>query len=126
MAGILYLIPNTLGEEHREVQLATVLPHDTIQQASQLRYWIVENAKTARALLKAISTHAPLICPLQEMNMSEWRGPNKEHQQKNQAPDVKKLLKEMMKTKLCYVLQFEMSTNFKSLMWMVMGLRQKE
>ena len=73
MAGTLYLIPNTLGDEHRETQLPHVLPKDTIHQASQLRYWIVENAKTARALLKAIDSHAPLICPLQEMQMSEWR-----------------------------------------------------
>ena len=96
MAGTLYLIPNTRGHEHSETQLTTVLPQDTILQASQLRYWIVENAKTARALLKAISTHTPLICPLQEMSMSEWRGPNKEHQQKNQTSDVKKLLQPLL------------------------------
>lgn len=96
MAGILYLIPNTLGDEHREEQLHNVLPSDTIQRAAQLRYWIVENAKTARALLKAVSSHAPLICPLQEMSMAEWRGPNKEHQQKNQTPDVKKLLQPLL------------------------------
>lgn len=96
MAGTLYLIPNTLGDEHRETQLPHVLPKDTIHQASQLRYWIVENAKTARALLKAIDSHAPLICPLQEMQMSEWRGPAKEHQQKNQTPDVKKLLQPLL------------------------------
>ena len=46
MAGILYLIPNTLGDEHREEQLSRVLPIDTIERAAQLRYWIVENAKT--------------------------------------------------------------------------------
>lgn len=96
MAGTLYLIPNTLGDEHREAQLPHVLPKDTIHQASQLRYWIVENAKTARALLKAVDSHAPLICPLQEMQMSEWRGPAKEHQQKNQTPDVKKLLQPLL------------------------------
>jgi 16S rRNA (cytidine1402-2'-O)-methyltransferase len=42
--------------------------------ASQLRYWIVEDAKTARALLKSIDTLTPLVCPIQEMHMSEWRG----------------------------------------------------
>jgi 16S rRNA (cytidine1402-2'-O)-methyltransferase len=78
MAGILYLIPNTLGDDAREDQLSSVLPKDTIERASQLRYWIVENAKTARALLKAIGTQSPLICPMQEMQMSEWRGPGKE------------------------------------------------
>ena len=78
MAGILYLIPNTLGDDAREDQLSSVMPKDTIYQASQLRYWIVENAKTARALLKAVGTQSPLICPMQEMQMSEWRGPGKQ------------------------------------------------
>ena len=78
MAGILYLIPNTLGDDAREDQLSSVLPKDTIERASQLRYWIVENAKTARALLKAVGTQSPLICPMQEMQMSEWRGPGKQ------------------------------------------------
>ena len=78
MPGTLYLIPNTLGDEDRESQLNHVLPHDTIERASQLRYWIVENAKTARALLKAVGSQSPLICPIQEMQMTEWRGPGKE------------------------------------------------
>jgi 16S rRNA (cytidine1402-2'-O)-methyltransferase len=43
--------------------------------ASQLTHWIVEDAKTARALLKSIDTLAPLACPIQEMQMTEWRGP---------------------------------------------------
>ena len=76
MAGILYLIPNTLGDDAREDQLSSVLPKDTIERASQLRYWIVENAKTARALLKAVGTQSPLICPMQEMQMSDWHGPS--------------------------------------------------
>ena len=50
MPGTLYLIPNTLGDDDRESQLNHVLPRDTIEKASQLRYWIVENAKTARAV----------------------------------------------------------------------------
>ena len=78
MPGTLYLIPNTLGDDDRESQLNHVLPRDTIERASQLRYWIVENAKTARALLKAVGSQSPLICPIQEMHMTEWRGPGKE------------------------------------------------
>ena len=46
MSGTLYLIPNTLGDDAREEQLSSVLPIDTIMRAAQLRYWIVENAKT--------------------------------------------------------------------------------
>ena len=72
--GTLYLVPNTLGDHARQEQLASVLPSETISQAAKLQYWIVEEAKTARAFLKAIETVTPLICPLQEMQMSEWRG----------------------------------------------------
>ena len=77
MKGTLYLVPNTLGDEVREDQLPRVLPSETIAAAARLQYWIVENAKTARALLKAVGTVHPLACPIQEMHMSEWRGKDK-------------------------------------------------
>jgi 16S rRNA (cytidine1402-2'-O)-methyltransferase len=51
-----------------------VLPNETIAQAAKLKHWIVEDAKTARALLKAIDSISPLICSIQEMQMGEWRG----------------------------------------------------
>ena len=95
MSGTLYLIPNTLGDENREDQLSLVLPIDTISQASQLRYWIVENAKTARALLKAVNAQKPLICPIQEIQMSEWRGPGKEQAGKT-IPAIKNLLQPLL------------------------------
>ena len=95
MAGILYLIPNTLGDEHREEQLSRVLPIDTIERSAQLRHWIVENAKTARSFLKAISTQRPLVCAMQEMIMTEWRGPGKEQAGK-EAVDLKKLLQPLL------------------------------
>jgi 16S rRNA (cytidine1402-2'-O)-methyltransferase len=72
--GTLFLIPNTLGDDARVEQLPWVLPHETIVQAAKLRHWIVEDAKTARAFLKAIDTVSPLICSIQEMQMGEWRG----------------------------------------------------
>lgn len=72
--GTLYLVPNTLGDELRSAQLPHVMPIETLRCASQLRHWIVEDAKTARAFLKSIDTLAPLVCPIQEMQMSEWRG----------------------------------------------------
>ncbi|CAM3623326.1 SAM-dependent methyltransferase [Polynucleobacter brandtiae] len=72
--GTLFLIPNTLGEQARVEQLPWVLPSETINQAAKLTHWIVENAKTARAFLKAVDTVSPLACPIQEMQMSEWRG----------------------------------------------------
>jgi len=72
--GTLYLVPNTLGDDGRAEQLPWVLPSKTIIQSAKLKHWIVEDAKTARALLKAIDTVSPLVCTIQEMQMSEWRG----------------------------------------------------
>jgi len=72
--GTLFLVPNTLGDDARAEQLPWVLPNETIIQAAKLKHWIVEDAKTARAFLKAIDTVAPLVCTIQEMQMGEWRG----------------------------------------------------
>jgi len=72
--GTLYLVPNTLGDDARNDQLPWVLPTETISQAAKLKYWVVEDAKTARALLKAVDSISPLVCTIQEMQMSEWRG----------------------------------------------------
>ena len=72
--GTLYLIPNTLGDHARETQLPWVLPPETLSQTAKLQHWIVEDAKTARAFLKAVDSIAPLACTIQEMQMSEWRG----------------------------------------------------
>ena len=72
--GTLFLIPNTLGEHAREEQLAWVLPSETITQTAKLKHWIVEDAKTARAFLKAVDSVSPLVCTIQEMQMNEWRG----------------------------------------------------
>ena len=72
--GTLYLVPNTLGDSDRTAQLPWVLPSETIAQAAKLKHWIVEDAKTARALLKAIDAVTPLACAIQEMQMGEWRG----------------------------------------------------
>ena len=72
--GTLYLVPNTLGEEARVEQLSWVLPTETLVQAAKLKHWVVEDAKTARALLKAVDSISPLACTIQEMQMSEWRG----------------------------------------------------
>jgi 16S rRNA (cytidine1402-2'-O)-methyltransferase len=43
-------------------------------QTAKLTHWIVEDAKTARAFLKAVDSVSPLACSIQEMQMSEWRG----------------------------------------------------
>ncbi len=72
--GTLYLIPNTLGDDARIEQLPWVLPSETIACTAKLKHWIVEDAKTARAFLKAVDAVSPLTCTIQEMQMSEWRG----------------------------------------------------
>lgn len=72
--GTLYLVPNTLGNDARNQQLPWVLPTETIAQTAKLKHWIVEDAKTARAFLKAIDSASPLTCTIQEMQMSQWRG----------------------------------------------------
>lgn len=72
--GTLFLVPNTLGDDGRAEQLPWVLPSETIAKTSQLTHWIVEDAKTARAFLKAVDGVSPLACTIQEMQMSEWRG----------------------------------------------------
>ena len=72
--GTLYLVPNTLGDDARTEQLPWVLPSETIACTAKLKHWIVEDAKTARAFLKAVESLSPLACPIQEMQMSEWRG----------------------------------------------------
>ena len=78
--GTLFLVPNTLGDEHRETQIASVIPPFVAGVAAKLDCWIVENAKTARAFLSAVHQITPLQKPLQEISMSVWRGPSKEVQ----------------------------------------------
>ena len=67
MNGTLYLIPNSLGPG----ALDEVLPTSVRQTTAQLDYFIAENAKTARAFLKLVSTTHPLGKPLQEIEIRE-------------------------------------------------------
>jgi 16S rRNA (cytidine1402-2'-O)-methyltransferase len=79
--GRLWLIPNTLdlgtwsGDAAPDLQ--AVLPLGAIRQAARLRYWVAENAKCARQLLKRVSTLEPLVCALQEMSIQELPRPPK-------------------------------------------------
>jgi len=67
MNGTLYLIPNSLGPG----ALDEVLPASVREITAQLDYFIAENAKTARAFLKLVSTTHPLGKPLQEIEIRE-------------------------------------------------------
>ncbi|MGB8857377.1 MAG: SAM-dependent methyltransferase [Burkholderiales bacterium] len=55
-AGILYLIPTPLGE----TSLETIVPKYNLQLIDLIEYFIVENAKTARAFLKLAGIRKPL------------------------------------------------------------------
>ena len=76
--GKLVLVPNTLdlGTDH-EVDLRDVLPHAVIVRAATLGYWVAENAKTTRALLKRVDQLVPLAQPLQLIQISELPRPAK-------------------------------------------------
>lgn len=57
--------------------LAEVLPLRTIRAAAGLTHWVVENAKTARAVLKRVEAVTPLALPLQQLSITELPRPPK-------------------------------------------------
>lgn len=69
--GTLYLIPVPLGP----TPAADVLPAPVIEHARRLRYFVAENAKSARAFLKTLPSETPLqqIC-IQELNEHTAQG----------------------------------------------------
>lgn len=69
--GRLLLVPNTLDLGADAGALDEVLPRGVLQRAAALTHWVVENAKTARALLKRIDAVAPLAQPLQALHIVE-------------------------------------------------------
>jgi len=70
--GRLVLIPNTLDlGAAQAVPLSHVLPQAAIERAAGLRHWVVENAKSARAFLKRVGEVAPLVLPLQQLDIRE-------------------------------------------------------
>jgi 16S rRNA (cytidine1402-2'-O)-methyltransferase len=73
MPGILYLVPNTLGQTEAGSldPLASIIPAEVQAITAQIDYFIAENAKTARAFLKLIATAHPLAKPLQEIKIAE-------------------------------------------------------
>src|SRR5437870_3888844 len=73
MPGILYLIPNTLGQPDASPAdpLAAIIPADVRSITARLGYFIAENAKTTRAFLKLIAATHPLAQPLQEIRIAE-------------------------------------------------------
>jgi 16S rRNA (cytidine1402-2'-O)-methyltransferase len=73
MAGILYLIPNTLGSTDATTgcALEQVIPETVQAITAGLTYFVAENAKTTRAFLKTVALARPLARPLQEIRIAE-------------------------------------------------------
>ena len=72
--GTLYLIPTHLA---LPINANAILPRDVISTALQLNHYIAENAKTARAFLKAIGMTRPLQeISIQELNKHSDANPN--------------------------------------------------
>lgn len=69
--GRLLLVPNTLDLGAEATDLHAVLPLAVMRQAAQLAHWVVEDARSARALLKRIDAIAPLAQPLQALEIRE-------------------------------------------------------
>ncbi len=67
MGGVLYLIPNALGDG----ALQAVLPAQTSAVAARLHYFVGETAKSTRAFLKRVDEVAPLARPLREIEIVE-------------------------------------------------------
>ena len=70
MSGVLYLIPNALGEGDAAA-LATVLPASVLARAASLGYFVGENAKSTRAFLKRVGVDRPIQeIELRELNVN--------------------------------------------------------
>ena len=75
--GTLWLVPAPLDLGAAEMPLDTVLPQAVLARAAALQHWVVEDAKSARALLKRVAQHLPLAQPLQALHMAELPRPPK-------------------------------------------------
>jgi 16S rRNA (cytidine1402-2'-O)-methyltransferase len=72
MKGTLYLVPAPLDFGcTTQSPLNDSMPVRTLRQASGLRYWICENAKSTRAYLKRIGELHPLCTSIQDMHIQE-------------------------------------------------------
>ena len=55
-SGTLYILPNTLGGE----SISDIIPYEVIEKAISLRYFIVENIKSARRVLRKMDREFPI------------------------------------------------------------------
>jgi 16S rRNA (cytidine1402-2'-O)-methyltransferase len=72
VSATLWLVPTPLDfGVNDEAAMPELLPLRTLREATRLQHWVVENAKTARAVLKRIDAVLPLIQPLQSLQIIE-------------------------------------------------------
>jgi 16S rRNA (cytidine1402-2'-O)-methyltransferase len=91
--GNLYLVPAPLDLGcSTQSSLEQVMPQATLETAQRLRYWICENAKSARAYLKRVKQASPNSPPLQELLIQQL--PHEVHKKGDHAGgfDAKPLL----------------------------------
>jgi len=96
MPGRLYLVPNTLDFGVADTALADlqdVLPLGVLRVAARLQYWVVENAKTARAFLKRVDQVVPLEQQLQRLSIVELPRAPKGKAAAVTAPEWRSLLR---------------------------------
>lgn len=71
--GRLLLVPNALDLAAPELPpLDDVLPARVIREAARLSHWVAEDARSARAFLKRVSTIVPLARALQAIDIQPW------------------------------------------------------
>lgn len=91
MSATLWLVPTPLDFGIAdEAAMPELLPLRTLREAARLQHWVVENAKTARAVLKRIDAALPLALPLQSLQIIEL--PRAPKGRTAGAPDLAPLL----------------------------------
>jgi 16S rRNA (cytidine1402-2'-O)-methyltransferase len=94
--GRLLLVPNSLDHGNDPVPIDQVLSAGVVQQAAELRHWIVEQARSARAFLKRVDALVPLHNPLQSLDIVELPRARKGSQDSISASQWQALLKPAM------------------------------
>lgn len=70
--GRLLIVPNALDLGHEPVDIRQVLPDEVLRAAAALKFWVAEDARSARAFLKRVAQVHPLACPLQQVEITPW------------------------------------------------------
>jgi 16S rRNA (cytidine1402-2'-O)-methyltransferase len=93
-AGALVLVPNALDfGSATPGDLTAALPLSVLQRAASIAHWVVEDAKSARALLGRVAAVTPLRCPIQQINICELpRSPKGRARAPEDAADFRALL----------------------------------